>query len=158
MALKDIKARLQTVIQNADPNALVWPRLRNLNAESQADQLIGKDGILHVWFISRETSVLTDLAINQNFTEQEDGLVAEGFFAVSDASDSDGTFEQNADAVLKAISDDRRAAPGGTKLNGTVLSAKPPTRRKTDHVMYGPSQVLCHHTEIALSVIPRDLQ
>ncbi len=158
MALKDIKAQIQLVVAAADPQAKVWPRLRNLNAETQADQLVGADGTLHVWFIWRESTVLTDQVINQKFTEQADTLVVEGFFGMNDANDSDKTFESNVDAVLKAISDDRRPGPGGTKLNNTVQSAKAPVRRKTDLVMYGPSQVLCHHTEIAIEVVPRYLQ
>ncbi len=158
MALKDIKARIQAIVATADSKAKVWPRLRNLNAETQADQLTGADGTLHVWFIWREASVLTDQVVNQNFTEQIDTLVVEGFYGMNDANDSDNAFESNADAVLQAISNDRRPAPGGTKLSNTVLSAKAPVRRKTDLVMYGPSQVLCHHTEIAMQVTARYLQ
>jgi hypothetical protein len=158
MALMEIKARIQAMVAAADPAAKVWPRLRYLNAESQADQLAGTDGTLHVWFIWREGSALEDEVINQNFTEQTDTLVIEGFYAMNDANNSDGEFESNVDAVLKSISDDRRCAPGGTKLGGTVMSARAPQRRKTDLVMYGPSQVLCHHTEIAMTVVSRDLQ
>jgi len=158
MSLADIKTRIQAVIATADPTAKVWPRLRYLSAESQSGELTGADGILHVWFIWREATVLTDNVVNQNFTEQADTLVVEAFYAVNDGNDSDKAFEANVDAVLQAISNDRRPAPGGTKLNNTVVSAKAPVRRKTDFSMYGPSQVLCHHTEIAMQVIWRYLQ
>ena len=60
--------------------------------------------------------------------------------------------------MLQAINNDRRATPGGTKLNGTVQTADAPALRKMDFHEYGPNKVLCHHVEIVMKVTPRYLQ
>jgi hypothetical protein len=158
MALKDIKARIQTVMQATDAVANVYTFRRNLSAETDQALLVGRDGRMHFWFIYREMTALTDLVINQKFTQQDDTLVIEGYYAVKDADDSEEAFDLIVDQVLQAINNDRRAAPGGTKLNGLVQTAEMPALRKMDFHMYGPSQVLCHHVEIVMKVTPRYLQ
>lgn len=158
MALKDIKARIKDRILVADAGAKVHTRMRNLSAESDQSELIGTDGRLHAWFIRRETTQLTDLVVNQNLTAQQDTLLVEGFYGVNDANNSEEAFDAIVDAVLQGLNNDRRAAPGGTKLNGTVQTADVPALRKMDFVMYGQSQVLCHHVEIAMRVTPAYLQ
>jgi len=158
MALKDIKARIQERMKATDAGSNVYTYRRNLSAETDQALLVGPDGRMHFWFIYREMTVLTDDVINQNFTDQVDTLVIEGYYGVKDADDSEEAFDLIVDQVLQAINNDRRAAPGGTKLNGTVQTAETPELRKMDLHMYGPSQVLCHHAEIAMKVTPRYLQ
>jgi hypothetical protein len=156
--LKAVKARIQSVMQATDAVANVYTYRRNLNAEVDQAQLVGRDGRMHFWFIYREMTALTDIVINQNFTDQLDTLVIEGFYGVKDADDTEEVFDLIVDQVLQAINNDRRAAPGGTKLNGLVQTAGTPMLRKMDFHMYGQSQVLCHHVEIVMKVTPRYLQ
>jgi len=159
VALKDIKARLRDRMQTVAGVTKVYTYCRNLTAEVDASQLMAADGKFHFWQMYRESSDLTDLVVNQEFTEQEDTLVIEGFYGVKDADDSDETFDGIIDAVLQAINNDRRAGPNGTKLNGTVQTAGAPARRSSSrYVMVGPNQVLCHHAEIVIKVTPRYLQ
>jgi hypothetical protein len=159
MALADIKARLKTQVKTADPNGNVYTFRRNLSAEADQAALIGADGRAHFWFIFREMTALTDLVVNENFVQQDDTLVIEGFYGVKDADDSEEAFDLIVDAVLQAVNSDRRpVAGGGTKLNGTVQTADTPALRKMDFHMYGPSQMLCHHVEIVMKVTPRYLQ
>src|SRR6266851_452767 len=64
-----------------------------------------------------------------------------------------------ADGGLQAINADRRAGPGGTKLNGFVQTADPPELRGPfNFAEVGMHKVLCHHAEIAMKVTPRYLQ
>src|SRR6266446_4036738 len=132
MALKDIKARIQSRMQATDAVSNVYTYRRNLNAEADQAALIGPDGRMHFWFIFREMTALTDDAVNQDFTDQVDTLVIEGFYGVKDADDTEEAFDLIVDSVLQAINNDRRASPGGTKLNGLVQTAEPPALRKMD--------------------------
>jgi hypothetical protein len=158
VTLKQVKARIQTIVQAADPNAKVYTRRRNLKDEADIPQFIGSDGRLHFWHIFRENVTLTDQVINQNFVQQDDALVIEGFIAVVDADDTEEIFDAIVDAVLQGVNADRRAAPGGTKLNGLVNTASTPKMRKMDFAQYGINPALCHHAEIAMTVTPRYLQ
>ncbi len=159
MALKDIKARIAGQVKIADSTAAVFTFRRYLTAESDQTVLLDAAGRMHFWHIYREMSALTDLVVNDQFVQQEDTLVIEGFYAVKDADDSEEAFDLLADAVLQTVNNDRRPiAGGGTKLGGTVQTAAPPELRKMDFHLYGPSAVLCHHAEIAMKVTPRYLQ
>lgn len=158
VTLKQVKARIQTVVQAADTNAKVYTFRRNLTAESDLPQFTGSDGRLHFWHIFRENVLLSDQVINQNFVQQDDTLVIEGFMALKDVDDSEEIFDAIVDAVLQGVNADRRAAPGGTKLNGLVSTASTPKMRKMDFVQYGQVQTLCHHAEIVMTVTPRYLQ
>ncbi|HLZ93371.1 MAG TPA: hypothetical protein VKQ28_16825 [Candidatus Acidoferrum sp.] len=155
--LKQVKARIQAIVQAADANAKVYTYRRNLTAESDMAQFTGADSRVHFWHIYRENVVLSDLVINQDFVQQDDLLVIEGFLGVFDADDTEEIFDANVDAVLQSINADRRSA-GGTKLNGLVSTASTPKMRKMDFVEYGQTKVLCHHAEIAMTVTPRYLQ
>ena len=157
MPLADIKAQIVAVIQGADPKAKVYTRMRAITPDSKKAELIGTDGVLHVWQVRREMTALLDAAVNQNLTEQKDTLVMEGFYGVNDAADSEEEFDLIVDAVLQAVNADRRpVAAGGTKLNGTVQTAETPALRKMDFVTY--AEVLCHHVEIVMTVTPQYLQ
>lgn len=158
MALKDIKARIAARLKIADSGANVFTYRRYLtDAAGEQTALVGPDGRIHFWQIFREMTALTDLVINQDFVQQDDTLVIEGFYGVKDADDSEEAFDLIVDAVLQAINADRRAG-NGTKLNNTVSTAGTPTLRKMDFHLYGPSQALCHHVEIMMKVTPRYLQ
>src|SRR5258707_610820 len=152
--IKQVKARLQAIVQAADPKAKVYTYRRNLTAESDLAQFTGSDGRLHFWHIFRESVSLTDLVINQDFVQQDDALVIEGFIAVKDDDDTEEMFDQLVDSVLQGVNLDRRSG-GGTKLNGLVSTATTPIMRKMDFVLYGQSGALCHHAEIAMTVTPR---
>jgi len=158
MALKDIKARIQSQMKAIDSVSNVYTYRRNLSAEADQALLIGADGRMHFWFIYREMTALTDLVVNEKLTQQDDTRVIEGYYGVKDSDDSEEAFDLIVDSVLQAINNDRRPVPGGTKLNGFVQSAEAPALRKMDLHMYGPSQVLCHHVEIVMKVTPRYLQ
>lgn len=160
MALKDIKARIATQMKAVSGVTNVFTYRRNLTTETDMTQFIAADGHFHFWQIFREMTVLTDLVINQDFTQQDDTLVIEGFYGVKDTDDSEEAFDAIVDALLQAINNDRRPANGGgTKLNGLVQTAQPPALRGPfNFVMVGPNQVLCHHAEIVMKVTPRYLQ
>jgi hypothetical protein len=158
MALKDIKARIATQMKTVAGVTNVFTYRRYLADESAMTQLISADGHLHFWQIYRELSVLTDNSINQNFTDQVDTLVIEGFYGVKDADDSEEAFDAIIDALLQAINNDRRAG-GGTKLNGLVATSWPPALRGPfNFVEVGANKAVCHHAEILLKVTPRYLQ
>ena len=156
--LRQVKARIAAIVQAADQPAKVYTFRRNLKQEADVPKFIGTDNRLHFWHIFRENVALTDLVINQNFVQQDDVLVIEGFMAVKDDDDSEELFDAAIDAVLQGVNADRRAAPGGTKLNGLVSTATTPKMRKMDHQLYGVSPVVCHHAEIVMTVTPRYLQ
>jgi hypothetical protein len=158
MALKDIKARIAAQVKSADANAAVFTYRRYLTTEGDQAALLDAAGRMHFWHVYREMTALTDLVINQNFVQQDDTLVIEGFYAVKDADDSEEVFDAIVDALLQGINADRRAGPGGTHLGGTTQSANTPALRKLDFRHYGPQAVLCHHAEIAMKVTSKDLQ
>jgi hypothetical protein len=155
MALADIKARIQAQLQAIAGMGNVYTRLRNLSVEKDQALLI-KGGTLHVWMIDRVASRLVDESVNQNFTEQSDMIGITGYLGVNDAASSSDTFEALVDAVLQAINNDRRPP---SHLGGTVQTAQPPQLKVKDHHMYGVGgQVLCHHAEITMQVVWRELQ
>ncbi|SRR6266851_4101710 len=159
MALKDIKARIAARMKTVSGVTNVYTYRRNLTAEIDMAQLTAADGRLHFWHIYREMTALTDNVVNQNFTDQVDTLVIEGFYGVKDADDTEEMFDLIVDGVLQAINADRRAGPGGTKLNGFVQTADPPELRGPfNFAEVGMHKVLCHHAEIAMKVTPRYLQ
>lgn len=153
-ALSDVKARIAAVMATVAGIGNVYDRLRNLSVEADQAQLLS-GGRVNVWMIHREGSVLTDQVVNQNFVEQRDAIVIEGFYAVKDADDSESAFEVLVDAILQALNADRRPP---SHLNGTSATAGPPSLRLHDQRLYGVSQVLCHHAEIVMQVTPRYLQ
>lgn len=132
----------------------VYTRMRNLKLDSQQSQLLA-NGTLHVWMIDRESTVLRDQSVNQNFTEQRDTICITGYLAVNDANDSADTFDALVDAILQAINNDRRPP---SHLNQTVQTALPPYLRKKDFHEYGMNKVLVHHAEICIQVVWRELQ
>jgi hypothetical protein len=159
MALKDIKARIQSQVKLADPGGNVYTFRRYLTAEADQAAFIGPDGRFHFWHIYREMTALTDMVVNQGFVQQDDTLVIEGFYGVKDADDSEEAFDLIVDAVLQGVNLDRRpTVAGGTKLAGTVQTAGTPALRKMDFHLYGASAALCHHVEIVMKVTPRYLQ
>jgi hypothetical protein len=155
MSLADVKNRIQTQMKTVQGIGQVYTRLRNLHVEKDAKQ-IQSGGTLHVWMIDRESTVLRDQAVNQNFTEQRDTICVTGYLAVSDANDSGDTFDALIDAILLAINTDRRPP---SLLGGKVQTAQPPYLRRKDFHMYGVGgSVLCHHAEICMQVVWNELQ
>lgn len=155
--IKQVKARIQAIVQAADAAAKVYTFRRNLTADSDITQFTGSDGRMHFWHIYRENVHLSDLVVNQNFVQQDDTLVIEGFLAVKDSDDTEEMFDANVNAVLQAVNADRRAG-SGTKLNGLVSTSTTPQMRKMDFVVYGQNPALCHHAEIVMTVTPGYLQ
>jgi hypothetical protein len=155
MSLADVKARIQTQMLAVTGIGQVYTRLRNLSVEKDA-KLLQAGGTLHVWMITRETAVIRDQAVNQNFAEQRDSICITGYLAVNDANASSDVFEALIDAILLAINNDRRPP---SLFGGKVLTATPPLLRRNDLHMYGVGgQVLCHHAEIVTQVVWRELQ
>ena len=155
MSLADVKTRIQAQMQTVAGIGNVYTRMRNLNVEKDAKQL-QSGGTLHVWMIDRESSVLRDQAVNQNFTEQRDTICITGYLAVNDANASADTFDALIDAILQTINTDRRPP---SLLGGKVQTAQPPYLRRKDFHMYGVGgSVLCHHAEIYMQVVWNELQ
>ena len=155
MSLADIKARLQTQMNTISGMGNVYTRLRNLHVEKDQALLL-KGGTLHVWMIDRTAAALTDQSVNQNFAEQRDLVCLVGYLAVNDAAASSDTFDALIDTILQTINVDRRPP---SLLGGEVLTAQPPQLRTKDLHMYGVGgAVLCHHAEITMSVVWRELQ
>src|SRR5713101_4331381 len=117
--LQDIKTRIAARVQVADAAAKVYTFMRNLSMEKDQALLVGTDGRLHAWFMRLENVQLTELVVDQDFVEEVDTLVLEGFYGVSDANKSQNLFEDAVRAVLQNVNADRRAA-SGTKFNGLV--------------------------------------
>lgn len=158
MPLTDIKARIATVLKGVTGIGQVYTYRRNLNAEKD-QKLLVRGGRIHVWFVFRDMTTLTDLDVNQGLVQQQDTLVMEGFMGVSDADDTEELFDGIVDSVLQAVNSDRKPTnSGGTLLNGLVSNAMTPSVRKFEFATYGQSAVLCHHVEIAMKVVQRYLQ
>lgn len=155
MSVADIKARIAAQMQTIAGMGQVYTRLRHLVAEKDKAQLQA-GGTLHVWMIDRESSVLSDKSVNQNFTEQRDTICISGYLAVNDAKASSDTFDALIDSIIQTVNNDRRPP---SHLNNTVSTAFPPTLRRKDLHMFGVGgAVLCHHAEIVMVVVPRYLQ
>lgn len=154
MSLADIKDRTKAQMEAVAGIGIVHARMRFLRDLKDQDQLL-KDGKLNAWFISREGSRLQDENVNQSRTTETVGLVIHGFYGVNDADDSETAFDALVDAVIAAVNADRRAA---SKLGGTVVTAEPPQLRMVDYRMFGMNQVLCHHAEISMQAVWRDIQ
>lgn len=154
MPVVDIKNETKAVMDAVAGIGVVHARMRFLRDLKDQEQLL-KDGKLNAWFISREGSRLQDENINQSYTTETVGLVIHGFYGVNDADDSETAFDALVDAVMLALNAARRAA---TKLNATVRTAEPPQLRLTDFRMFGINQVLCHHAEISMQAVWRDIQ
>jgi hypothetical protein len=153
MPLKEIKGRLVEVLREISGMGKVYDRPRNLSAEADVQNALFSDDRLHCWFISREAAQLTDQSVNQNFTEQKDFILLEGFYAVSDKDDSESAFDALVNSLLQAVNNDRRPP---SKLEGTVMTANPPALRKQDRHIF--ANTLCHHAEIVMSIVPQYLQ
>jgi hypothetical protein len=155
MSLADVKNRVQAQMNTIAGMGNVYTRLRNLSVEKDQALLL-KGGALHVWMIDRIASALIDQSVNQNFTEQRDALCITGYLGVNDANASSDTFEALIDAILQTLNNDRRPP---SLLGNTVYTAQPPQLKTKDHHMYGVGgQVLCHHAEIVISFVWRELQ
>src|SRR5579863_5843351 len=124
MSLADIKARIQSQMQTVTGIGQVYTRLRNLVTDADKESILVSEGALHVWMIDRESSVLTDRAVNQNFTEQRDTIVITGYLAVNDAEASSDTFDALIDSIIQTINADRRPP---SHLNQTVQTAFAPS-------------------------------
>ena len=158
MALKQVKAQIAAVLKTVNGMGQVYTYRRNLSAEKDQALLVA-GGRLHVWFVSRENTALTDQSVNEGLVQQQDSMLVEGFMGVKDEDDTEEIFDGLVDDVLKAVNADRRPTnSGGTSLAGTVEVCSTPSVRKMEFANYGQSSVLCHHVEITMKTIPRYLQ
>jgi hypothetical protein len=158
MALRDVKARIATVLKGVAGIGQVYTYRRMLSAEKDRELLVAS-GRLHVWFVSRENTQLTDLGVNEGLVQQQDSMLIEGFMGVKDDDDTEEIFDGLVDSVLQAVNADRRPPnSGGTSLGGTIEVCSTPSVRKMEFATYGQSAALCHHVEITMKTTPRELQ
>lgn len=154
MALKDLKARLKTVLEGVSGVKNVHDHaVYAKDAEQEKALLIGDAGRLHCWTVSRESAAQPDQVINESLQAKTTQILVQGFYAVAEADKSEEAFEALVDAVIQALNNDRKPAnAGGTKLAATVADAAAPALRLQDFRQFGPSGTLCHHCEIVLAV------
>jgi hypothetical protein len=155
MSLQDIKARIAAVISGVNGIGKVYDRMRVIKDEKTEQSDLISNGKMNCWFVTRESKDLEDMNQNQSMSDQYDMIVVHGFYGVDDANDTEQTMDTLTEAVLVAINADRRPP---SKLNGKVVTARPPKLRLQDYRNFGPRQVLCHHAEISITVQQAQLQ
>lgn len=156
MSLQNVKARIKTLLEGVNGIGKVFTGARHFHEEAQTPNF-AKDSVLNAWFITRESSALTDMNQNRSKAEQRDMILVRGFYAFKD-SVSDEAFDTLVDAVVAAINTDRKPPVGsGTYFNNTVKQADPPAVRVSDFRTFGPQAALCHHVEIIIPVVYREI-
>jgi hypothetical protein len=155
MSMSQIKARLVTQILGVAGIGKAYDRMRLIVDRNifQTDCVVNQR--VNVWFVTRELKTVADLDVNQAVAEPKDLVLIHGFLSVKDSDDTDSMMDDLTDGVVAAINADRRPP---SKLNNLVLASDPPQLRTQDLRHFGPDQVLCHHVEIALTLVQAMLQ
>ena len=153
MALKDVKARIATVMESVAGIGKVYPRMRPVNLESVEQTQFVANGVLNVCFIQRAMAELETKGEMPPLSAQWDTIAVHAFYAVNDAALSEDAFDALVDAMLWALWNDAMY-PG--YLNGTVKRARAPKIKTVDFRHFGVRGALCHHAEITIQLMTSD--
>jgi hypothetical protein len=154
MALADVKNRIKAQLELVTGIGKVYARMIRVDNQLDEKNKLVSGGRINVWWLTRETSTLFDRDVNQALVDQREQFIVHGFYALDDDT-SEAAFDALVDAILVQLNNDRRPP---SLLGATVLTADPPFLRTQDARHYGPSQALCHHAEIVMTVQWRHLQ
>lgn len=150
MALKDVKARVATVLGGVAGIGKVYTRMRPVNVEAAELAQFVADGVLNCCFITRPAFELEGRGDMPPKAVQWDTISIHAFYAVQDASASEDAFDALVDAMVWAIFQDS-IFPG--YFAGTAKRTRLPKLKTADFRHFGVEQALCHHAEITIQVM-----
>lgn len=150
MALKDIKARMATVLAAVVGAGKVYTRTRPVNVESIELSQFVQNNVLNCCFISRPMAEIESKGDMPGHAAQWDTISVHQFYAVQDASASEDAFDALVDLMLWAIYNDSQFP---SYFNHTAKRTRTPKIKSADFRHFGVEQTLCHHAEITIQVM-----
>jgi hypothetical protein len=148
--LKDVKARIATVLGGVAGIGAVFARMRPVNTEAVEQSQFVVDGVLNCCFIQRASAELETKGDTPPLGAQWDTIAVHAFYAVQDASSSEDNFDALVNAMLWAIFRDS-AFPN--YFAQTVKRSRAPKIKTVDFRHFGVRSALCHHAEITIQVM-----
>jgi hypothetical protein len=149
--LKDVKARIATVLQTVPGIGRVYARMRPVNLQSVEISDFVADGVLNCCFVQRGSADFEGKGGDTPpLVSQWDVISVHAFYAVQDSSSSEDIFDLLVDQMLWAILTD---SVYPKFLAQTVKRSRVPKLKTVDFRRFGPSAVLCHHAEITIQVM-----
>lgn len=150
MALKDIKARIATVLGGVEGIGQVYARMRPVNVEAVEQSQFVVDGVLNVCFITRSVAELETRGDRPPLGAEWDTLSVHVFYAVNDANASEDAFDALTTAMLWAIFNDAKFP---SFFNMTAAQTRAPKIKTVDFRHWGVRAALVHHAEITIQVM-----
>lgn len=141
MSLATIKTEIASIVSAVSGVSNVYKRDRwTVNTEQFNAAFKTASGKLMGWMITRmKTEEIDDTSTGN---QAKHWIRIRGVYAISDADDSETTFE----ALVEAVRDALRAKFG---LNGKATHTSPPSAAVVDARKFGG--VTCHHAEIYMT-------
>jgi hypothetical protein len=156
VALADVKTRIVEILDQVDGSGPVYDRWIPAREEADVKEMfVDDDNVLNVTFVTSGGLAFNDEDVNQHLVTERRAIVIHSFYAVNKADNSDAEFDALIDGFIEAIVKDRRPP---SKFNGTVKTSDVPQMPDPDYREFGPTKVLCHHAEIRIPIVWRDIQ
>jgi hypothetical protein len=145
MALNGNLIAIKNILEAVSGVENVYDSVRNWQTEQQfRNGARTQGGSIQFWFLTRESSSASDLG--PQFTARRHRVAVHGYAGVSDATESEKSFQALIEDVVAALGADRR-------LQGTARHCGPAAVRTVDFRVI--SNVLCHHAEVIVDVEDR---
>ncbi len=143
MSLQTIRDEIVTIIQGVSGVSNVHDYQRNIwDASAFRKNFVDTDNRVHAWTVTR-IKTLEEIETDDHLHTRTFDFMIRGVLSMVDADATEKIFQDLVEDICSAFRGDRT-------INNAAADSRPPQVLVVDHRWF--SKILCHYTEIMLSV------